>query len=172
MSLSICFISVQPLSADEDGGHPVGGVGDLHALQVPSGRSAFIVVLHFDPQEFAQIQHLQQEAVCPSSLEQVPVLPLQRSFPRVSVDAVERDEDVGVGGGLLHVSGDDDDLVFDGNQTAHFAGEALHGFGAFKHHELVFLDRQRNPSVACEVESARERTRLGAAHHRISERDT
>ncbi len=159
VSLSICFMSVQPHSADEDGGHHVGGVGDLHTLQIPSWRSAFIIVLHSDPQEFAQIQHLQQKAVRPSSLKQVPVLPLQRSLPRVSVDAVERDEDVGVGGGVLHVSGDDDDLVFDGDQTAHFAGEALHGFDALKRHELVFLGRQRDPSVAREVESAEDKPR-------------
>ncbi len=159
VSLSICFISVQPLSADEDGGHPVSGVGDLHTLQIPSGRSAVVVVLHSDPQELTQIQHLQQKAVCPSSLKQVPVLPLQRSLPRVSVDAVERDEDVGVGGGVLHVSGDDDDLVFDGNQTAHFAGEALHGFAALKRHELVSLGRQRDPSVAGEVESVEDKQR-------------
>lgn len=154
--MSIGFIFVQPLSTNEDGGHPVGGVGDLHALQEPAGRRAGVVVLHSDPQEFPQIQHLQQESVRLSAFKQVPELLLERSLPWVSVDAVERDEDVGVGGGFLHVSGDDDYFVFDGNQTADFAGETLHGFGALERHELVFLGRQRNPCVTREVEPAEE----------------
>lgn len=168
--MSIGFIFVQPLSTNEDGGHPVGGVGDLHTLQEPAGRRARVVVLHSDPQEFPQIQHLQQESVRLSAFKQVPELLLERSLPWVSVDAVERDEDVGVGGGFLHVSGDDDYFVFDGNQTADFAGETLHGFGALERHELVFLGCQRNPCVTREVESAEEERRitLGSAHRSIS----
>lgn len=152
--MPVAFVAVEPLGAGEDGGHPVGGVGDLHTLQEPAGRRAGVVVLHPDPQELSQIQHFQQEPVRSAPLEQVPELLPEGPLPGVPVDAVDRDEDVGVGGGFLHVSRDYDDLVFNGNQTADFAGETLHGFAALERPELVSLGGQGNPCVTREVEPA------------------
>ena len=107
-------------------------------------------MLHGDPEQLAHVQHLQDEAVRVAALEKVPELLPELPLARVSVDAVYGDEDVGVGAGLLHVPGHDDDLVPDGNQVAHLAREAFDGLVGLKGLELVLLGCQGNLGVAVE----------------------
>lgn len=142
LDLPVCFSSVQPLPTHENGGHPVGSVGDLHTLQVPACFGASVVMLHPHPQELPQVQHLQHEAVGVASLKQVAELLLQGAFARVPVDPVDGDEDVGVGASAFHVTGDNDDLVLHRHQAPHLTGEALHGLGAFKGLEVILFGRE------------------------------
>lgn len=145
--LPVCPPMIQPLPAVEDGRDGVGHVGQLHALQEPAVVEAAAVVLHFDPQQLPEVQHLQDEAVRLAPLEQVAELLPQLTPARVAVDAVDGDEHVGVGAGAFHVPGDDDDLVLDGDQFAHFAGEALDRFVALKGQELVLFGCQRDLGI-------------------------
>jgi len=150
LDLPVGLLHVQPLAALEDGGHGVGRVGHLHALQVPAAARARVVVLHGDPQQLAHVQHLQHEAVRVAALKQVAEVLPELPLARVAVHTVDGDEDVGVGARLLHVAGDHDDLVLDGHQVAHFAGEALDGLVGLEGLELVLLRGQGNPCVAVE----------------------
>ena len=150
LDLPVRLGHVQPLPTLEDGGHRVGGVGHLDTLQEPAGGRARVVVLHSDPEQLAHVQHLQNEAVRVAALEKVPELLPKLPLARVPVDAVYGDEDVGVGAGLLHVPGHDDDFVPDGHQVAHLARKALDGLVGLKRLELVLLSRQGNPRITVE----------------------
>ena len=146
--LSVRLLGVQPLPTHKDGGDPVGGVGDLHAVQQPARTQACVVVLHLHPEQLTHVQHLQDKAVRLLALKQVSKLLPELPAARVTVGAVERDEDVGVGAGALLVRRDDDDLVLDRHQAAGLAGEALHRARALEGHELVPLGREWDLSVA------------------------
>lgn len=139
LDLPVGLAGVQPLPAVEDGGDRVGGVGHLDALQIPAAVGAVVVVLHFDPQQLPEVQHLHHKAVRAASLEQVAELLPQRPLARVAVDAKDGDENVGVRASSFHVPGDDDDFVLDGDELADFAGEALDRLETLKGHELVFF---------------------------------
>lgn len=150
LDLPIGLAGVQPLAALEDGGDRVGRVGHLDALQVPAAVGAAAVVLHFDPQQFPEVQRLHDEAVGAPPLEQVAELLPQRTLARVPVDAEDGDENAGVCAGPFDVPGDDDDFVPDRDEFADFAGEALDGLTTLKGHELVSLGRQWNFSITTE----------------------
>lgn len=132
-------MSIQPLPALEDGCHRVGSVCHLNALQVPPAVGAAVVVLHLDPQELSEVQHLQNEAVCSASLEKVAELLSQCTLPRIPVDPIDGNKDVGVGACTLHVPRDHDDFVLDRHEAANFAGEALDGLKALEREKLVFF---------------------------------
>lgn len=74
-----------------------------------------------------------------ASLEKVAEFLPQLTLARVSVDAVDGEEDVGVSARTLHVPGDHDDFILYRNQVADFAGEALDGLEALKRQELVLF---------------------------------
>lgn len=148
MDLPICPPMIQPLPTKEDGCDRVGRVGQLHTLQEPPVVEAAAVVLHFDPQQLPKVQHLQDEAVRLAPLEQVAELLPQLTPARVAVDAVDGDEHIGVSAGTFDVPGDDDDLVLDGDQFAHFAGEALDRFVALEGQELVLFGCQGDLGIA------------------------
>lgn len=148
--LPVGLAGVQPLPALEDCCHRVGRVRHLHALQVPPAVAAAVVVLHLDPQQLPEVQHLQDEAVRAASLEKVAQLLPQLPLARVAVGAVDGEEDVGVGARTLRVPGDHDDFVLDRHQVADFAGEALDGLEALERQELVPFGCQRDLCVAVE----------------------
>lgn len=113
-------------------------------------------MLHFDPQQLPEVQHLQNKAVCSPSLEQVAELLPQMTLARVAVDAVDGDEDVGVRAGPFHIPGDDDDFILDGDQVADLASEALDGLEALKCQELVLFGCQWDSCIAVEEIPERE----------------
>lgn len=96
-------------------------------------------MLHFDPQQLPEVQHLHNEAVCSPSLKEVAELLPQMTLARVTVDAVDGDENVGVRAGPFYIPGDDDDFVLDRDQVADFAREALDGLEALECQELVLF---------------------------------
>lgn len=151
LNLPISLPSVQPLPTLEDGRHRVGCVGHLDALQIPPAVIAAVVVLHFDPQQLAEVQRLQDEALGAPSLEKVAEPLPQMPLARVTVDAVDGEEHVGVSAGPFHIPSDDDDFVLDGDQVAHFAREALNGLEALKRQELVLFGRQWDLCIAVEI---------------------
>lgn len=107
-------------------------------------------MLHLDPEQLPEVQHLHHEAVRPPALEQVTELLPHLAPARVSVDAVDGHENVGVRAGSFHVTRDDDDLVLDRDQVANFACEALDGLEALERLELVLLSCQGELCVAVE----------------------
>lgn len=117
---------------------------------MPPAVGAAVVVLHLDPLQLPEVQHLQDEAVRAASLKKVAELLPQLTPARVSVGAVDGEEDVGVGARTLHIPGDHDDFVLDRHQVADFAGEALDGLEAFERQELLLFSCQRDLCVAVE----------------------
>ena len=117
---------------------------------MPPAAGAAVVVLHFDLQQLPKVQHLQNKAVRSASLEKVAELLPQVTLARVTVDAVDGDENVGIRAGSFHVRGDDDDFVLDGDQVANFAREALDGFRALKCLELVLFGSQGHLCITVE----------------------
>lgn len=107
-------------------------------------------MLHLDPQQLPEVQHLHHEAVGAPPLEQVAELLPQLTLARVAVDAEDGDEDVGVRAGSFDVPGDDDDFVLDRDEFTDFAGEAFDGLEALKGHELVFFGCQWDFSITVE----------------------
>lgn len=150
LDLPVGLASVQPLAALEDGRDRVGRVGHLDALQVPAAAGAAVVVLHLDPQQFAEVQHLHEEAVRAPPLEQVAELLPQLTPARVAVGAEDGDENVGVRASSFDVPGEDDDFVLDRDEFTDFAGEAFDRLETLEGHELVFFGCQRNFSVTVE----------------------
>lgn len=150
LNLPVGLLTVQPLSTLEDGCHWVGCVGHLHTLQVPPTVGAAVVVLHFDPQQLPEVQHLHNKTVCSASLKQVAELLPQMTLARVTVDAVDGDENIGVRSGPFYIPGDDDDFVLDRDQVADFAREALDGLEALECQELVLFGCQGDLCIAVE----------------------
>lgn len=150
LDLPVGLASVQPLATLEDGGDRVGRVGHLDALQIPAAVGAVVVVLHLDPQQLPEVQHLHDKAVRAPLLEQVAELLPQLALARVPVDAEDGDENVGVCARPFDVPGDHDDFVLDRDEFADFACEALDGLETLKGHELVFFGCQWNFSITVE----------------------
>jgi len=150
LTLPVGLPIVQPLPALEDGRHRVGCVGHLHTRQVPPAVGAAAVVLHLDPQQLPEVQHLQNEAIRSPSLKKVAELLPQVALARVAVGAEDADGNVGVRAGSFHVPRDDDDFVLDGDQAADFAREALDGLEALECLEFVLFGRQRDLSITVE----------------------
>lgn len=149
-SFSICFCLIHPLSANKNCGYPVGSVCNLYTLQVPAWCLASVVMLHFYSQEITQIQHLQQEAVSTVPLKQIPKPLFQWTFPRVSVYTIDGNENIGISPSPLHITCDNNNLIFDGNQAAHFAGETLNALDALECDKLAFLCSKRDLGITVE----------------------
>lgn len=96
-------------------------------------------MLHFDPQQLPEVQHLQNEAVRTAFLKEVAELLPQMTLARVPVDTVDGDKNVGVCAGPFYIPSNDDDFVLDRGQIADFARKALNGLKAFKCQELVLF---------------------------------
>lgn len=96
-------------------------------------------MLHLDPQELPEVQHLQNKAVRSASLEKVAELLPQWTPSWIPVDAIDGNEDVGVGACTLHVPCDHYDFVLDRHQVTDFAGKALDGLEALERQELVLF---------------------------------
>lgn len=143
-------MSVQPLSTLEDGCDRVGCVGHLDALQVPPAACPAVVMLHFDPQELPEVQHLQDKAVCLPPFKKVAELLPKMTLARVTIDAVDGEENVGVCASIFDVPCDDDDFVLDRNQATDFACETLNGFVALKCQELVLFGCQGDFRITVE----------------------
>lgn len=150
LNLPISLVSVQPLSTLEDGCDRVGCVGHLNALQVPPAACAAVVVLHLDPQELPKVQHLQDKAVRLAPFKEVAELLAQVTLARVTVDAVDGEENVGICAGRFDVPSDDDDFILDRNQATDFAGETLNGLVALKCQELVLFGCQGDFCITVE----------------------
>lgn len=99
-------------------------------------------MLHFDPQQLPEVQHLQNEALCAPSLKKVAELLPQMTRPRVTIDAIDGDEDVGVCASTFYIPRDDDDFVLDRDQVADSARKALNGLKALKCQEFVLFGCQ------------------------------
>lgn len=72
------------------------------------------------------------------------------TLARVTVDAIDADENVGVCASSFHVPGDDYDFILDGDQLADFAREALDGLEALKCQELVLFGCQGDLCITAE----------------------
>lgn len=125
---------------------------------------AAAVVLHSDPQQLPEVQHLQNKAIGSPSLEEVAEALAQMALARVPVHAVDGDENVGIRAAVLHVPGDDDDFVLDGDQFADFAREALDGLEALECEEFVLFGCQGDLCIAVE-EIPKQKARLQVPHH-------
>lgn len=107
-------------------------------------------MLHAEFLHLSHVQHFQQEAIRLLPFEEVAKLLPQLPAARISVGAVDGDENIGVGSCSLLVTCDDDDLVLNGDQASSFAGEALKCLGALEGHWVVSLSGERDESVAAE----------------------
>lgn len=107
-------------------------------------------MLHPDFLQLSHVQHLQQETVRLLTLEEVAELLPQLPTARISIGAVDGDENVGVRPRSLLVACDHDDLVFDGHQAPSLTGKALQGLCALEGQEIVPLRRERDEGFAGE----------------------
>lgn len=107
-------------------------------------------MFHFHPQQLPEVQHFQNKAVRLLSLKKVAKLFLQMPFARVTVDAINADENVGVRARSFHVPGDDNEFVLHRDQVSDFARKALDGFKALKCQEFVFFGCQGDLCITVE----------------------
>ena len=113
-------------------------------------------MLHFDSQQFPEVQHLQNEAVCLASLKKVAELLPQLTLAWVTIDSIDGDENICVSASPFDVTSDDDDFILDRDQIADFARKALDGFVALKCQELVLFGCQGDFCITVEEISKQE----------------
>lgn len=107
-------------------------------------------MLHFDSQQLPEVQHLQNEALCAPSLKKVAKRLPQMTLPRITVDAIHGDEDVGICAGILYIPSDDDNFVLHRDQVADSARKALDGLEALKCEEFVLFGCQWDLCITVE----------------------
>lgn len=143
-------IFIQPLPTGKYGGDASGRVGDLHPLHQPARGEASVVVLDPDLLQLPHVQRFQVEPVGFASLKEVPELVLQGAAPRVPVEAVDGDEDIGVGARALLEARDHNGLVLDWHQAPGLAGKALRDLGTLEDFVVPPLVPQGDLHVAPE----------------------
>lgn len=105
-------------------------------------------MLHLNFLQLPHVQHFQQETVCVPSFKKVPKFLTQLPAARISIGAVDRDENIGICACSFLIARNDDDLVLDGHQASSFAGEALNGLCALEGQEIVPLWREWDSGIA------------------------
>lgn len=100
--------------------------------------------------QLPHVQHFHRETVCLPTFKKVTKLLTQLPATRISIGAIESNENIGIGSCTLFITCDDDDLIFDRYQASSFACKALDGLCALNGDEIVPLRRKRNEGIAFE----------------------
>lgn len=148
--LPVSPFSVQPLPTQEDGCYTIGCIGYFHAIQQPAGTETRVIMLYPNFLQLSHVQHFHQETVRLLTFKKVAKLLPQLPAARISIGAIDGDENVGICPCSLLIACDDDDLILDGHQASSFTGEALDGLCALKGQEIIPFWRERDEGIAAE----------------------